>query len=324
LLAANITFNMPSVNTQDEKKLQQGINMKTFNKIIISLALFLYMNAIYAQSILTEFNIEFCRGDNLPLLMDIAYPDNISNRPPVPAVILIHGGSWRGGLRAGMFDKASELATNGYFAATIDYRLTHLIERDGADPMKAGVDYRKMIQDVKCAVRHLKTEANKYNIDSLRIATFGTSAGGHLAATMGVNRTPWHDQNRQYQDVDSSVAAVVSWFGPQDLQYNYDNVPFSQFFIAELLDGTPLEFPDRYYNTSPINFLSPNDPPMITIHGTDDETVPVEVAIAFDEACAAQGIRHVLEIIEGGTHGFPMNSAIAMDKTIRFLDSVFR
>lgn len=289
-------------------------------KIVSVIALLSVSTATYAQTTVKETAIEYCKGGGIPLLMDIVYPTATTAQSLLPAVILIHGGSWRGGLRGGMMEKAEELANRGYFAATIDYRLTQYIA-DGRDPMKAGVKYNEMIQDVKCAVRYLKTKADQYGIDPNRVATFGTSAGGHLATMIGVNRDARQDQNGQYLTVDSSVAAVVSWFGPQDLAYNYEKVPSTQFYLEELLGGTPYTRPDNYYNASPLHHVSTDDPSIITIHGTDDETVPVEVAKAFDRACKNQGLEHVLVIIPGGTHGLYEHTAEAMDKTINFLDS---
>ena len=297
-------------------------------KILCLAHVFLLLGSIgnaNAEEIESLHGIEYCQGDDVPLLMDIAYPSDIYSREPVPAVVLIHGGSWRGGLRGGMFDKAQDLARNGYFAATIDYRLTHYIEpQNRVDPMKAGANYLKMIQDVRCAVRHLKSAAASYHIDENRIATFGSSAGGHLATMVAVNHANWQDQNSQYQEVDSAVAAVVSWYGPQDLKHNYLYVPFTQFYLEALLEGTLSEYPERYYAASPINHLSPDDPPILTIHGTHDETVPVEVAKAFDRAARNHNVHHVLEIIEGGVHSLPHHREQAMERSIQFLDRILK
>ncbi|MES9993812.1 MAG: prolyl oligopeptidase family serine peptidase [Candidatus Thiodiazotropha sp.] len=281
-------------------------------------ALLLPLHISSAQVIETQTGIEYCSADGLSLLMDYAYPDTAGTGSRLPAVVLIHGGGWRSGQRGAMLPKTRQLADHGYFAATIDYRLTRSDSEN--DPMRVGADYRDIIQDVKCAVRHLKSNADSYGIDPQRIATFGTSAGAHLAAMIGVNRTDWHDNNGQYQEVDSSVAAVVNWFGPQDLKYVHENSEDSRAFIEDLLQGTPDEMPARYYTASPINHLDPDDPAIITIHGSHDGTVPVGVAKLFHEACLNMGVEHELNIVPDGTHGLSEHQDMAMNKTIMFLN----
>lgn len=267
-------------------------------------------------------------GVQVPLEYTLTRPDGLPAGEQRPLVIMIHGGSWSGGQRGGLANLAGDLRSAGYVAATIDYRLT----RDNPNnPMQVGADYTDIIKDVKCAVRYFRAQgqAGNWNIDPDSIAVLGSSAGGHLATQIGVSRTAWEDMNGQYAGISSEPQAIVNWYGPTDLAYNHAAVAASQVSIEALLGGDPDTVPGRYNQASPINHVDANDPPMLTIHGAEDETVPVAESRLFHDAFLHAGGQHRLHVIEDAPHGFVKSGPYVeyynegVTKTVQFLDWVF-
>lgn len=267
-------------------------------------------------------------GVQVPLEYTLTRPDGLPVGEQRPLVVMIHGGSWSGGQRGGLVNLAGDLGKAGYVAATIDYRLT----RDNPNnPMQVGADYIDIIKDVKCAVRYFRAQGQvgNWNIDPDNIAVLGSSAGGHLATQVGVSRSPWEDMNGQYTGISSEPQAIVNWYGPTDLAYNHTAVPASQESIEALLGGDPDTVPGRYEQASPVNHLDANDPPTLTVHGDQDETVPVTESLLFHGAFLDAGGQHRLHIIPGAPHGFVKSGPYekyydeGVAKTIQFLDWVF-
>lgn len=276
---------------------------------------------------------EYCyfvkNGVQVGLPYTLVRPDGLPASDQRPLVVMIHGGSWSGGKRQGLSNLAGQLRKAGYIAATIDYRLTH---NNPNNPMQVGADYSDIIKDVKCAVRYFKNEGlvGNLNIDPDRIAVLGSSAGGHLATQIGVSRKAWEDRNGQYSNVSSEPQAIVNWYGPTDLNYNHQAVPFSQGPIEALLGGDPSTVPGRYQHASPITHVDGNNPPMITVHGDQDTTVPVEESRLFHNALVGVGGIHRLVEIEGAPHGFVKGTGEnkpyyeeAAAESIQFLNEVF-
>ena len=116
--------------------------------------------------------VPYAMANGKPLLLGIAHPDPLPAEP-MPAVIEIHGGGWAEGERG--VDTESILPNNGFFYASIDYRLS------------GDASFPAQIHDAKAAVRWLRAHANAYHVDPTRIGLWGGSAGAHLAALLGVS-----------------------------------------------------------------------------------------------------------------------------------------
>lgn len=277
---------------------------KTNFALFCGVLLPLCSGAVMADQIMGDY-CSFGQGENQTNLpFTLVKPNGLTPQDSLPAVILIHGGSWSGGKRSGLMAVANELAQSGYVAATIDYRLTNEANPDNPDPMKVAADYRDIIVDVKCAVRHFKAQAASYNIDPEKIVVFGSSAGGHLAAQIGLSQATWEDENGQYSSVSSSVVGVVNWFGPTNLRHNYMQVAATRGSIEALLGGTPSSVAERYVAASPIMQVDANDPPMLTVHGVLDATVPYQESVDFHQKLNAVGGAHTLVLLEDAEHGF--------------------
>ncbi|MHB0998713.1 MAG: alpha/beta hydrolase fold domain-containing protein [Armatimonadota bacterium] len=175
-------------------------------------------------------DVQYGLSDGVPLLMNIVLPDPASDKP-VPVVVFFHGGGWSGGTREDMMSRCDMVSKLGYVAASVEYRLS------GVAPFPA------QLQDCKCAVRYLRANAAKYGIDPNRIAVWGCSAGGHLAAMMGLTEgIPEFDGDGGNPGVPSNVQLVIDCFGPTDFISWQDQVnKFAQDKEARRLFAPPAD-----------------------------------------------------------------------------------
>jgi acetyl esterase/lipase len=223
------------------------------------------------------------------LVADIYIP---SATAPAPAVLLIHGGGWNGKeRRSDMAGIARSLAGRGYLVMNVTYRLTP----DWKFPAQT--------DDLKAALRFMRENSAGFNIDTTRIATFGYSAGGHLAALIGL-------------DPGNGVKAIVAGGAPADLSFWPDGK------LSGLLLGGPLKGKEAIYReASPVTHVKKDSPPVFIYHGTADDLVPIEHPKAFIAALESKGVRHETYWIGGRSHIMAhLFPAGAIRKAIGFLD----
>jgi acetyl esterase/lipase len=213
----------------------------------------------------------------------------LPNRPGhYPTVILIHGGYWRAryGLDL-MTDLAEDLATRGYAAWNIEYR------RVG----NPGGGWPGTILDVALAADYLRILASTYALDLQRVVPIGHSAGGHLALWLaarphmakssplaGSNIVP---QNGNDEEIATplALAGAISLAGVVDLEMAW-RLHLSNGAVVDLLGGSFMEVPERYAAASPAAML-PLGVPQLLIHGTNDDSVPLQVSQTYAEAAKA-------------------------------------
>jgi acetyl esterase/lipase len=222
-----------------------------------------------------------------PLLLDLYTP---AGTPPFPLVIWIHGGSWVSGVRD-IFPghPAWRLRDRGYAVATIDYRLVP----EGFFPAQA--------HDCKAAVRWLRGNADRYGLDRNRIAAWGASAGGHLAALLGTTggMAGLEDPGQGHAGESSRVQAVVDWFGPTD----YRLADADQQLTAALLLGCPIAAcPEKAALASPVSHVDGADPPFLIQHGTADRVVPIAHSERLHGELLAAAVRSTFTRLDGAGH----------------------
>jgi acetyl esterase/lipase len=276
-----------------------------------------------------------------PLTLDLYRPSKTST--PLPLVIYVHGGGWQAGhtRHSGAFADwpgvLASIAARGYVVASVEYRLS------GEAPFPAA------IQDVKAALRWLRTQAQQFGIDRQRAVIWGGSAGGQLAALAGTtcgvtaldppgdgaahrpepgaarNVTPTSSVAPAPPESDC-VQGVIAWYGIFD-------------FAAVASDASAA--PSRYLgcapgkcsadvlsSASPIHYLDAKDPPVLLIHGVNDRTVPVEQSRIYLKALQSKGIGAELLELPGVDHSFigPTSEATraaslrALQESLEFID----
>ena len=238
------------------------------------------------------------------LSLYVTQPANWKPSDHRPAIVFFHDGGWVGGEPGQFTEHSRYLAYRGMVAVQVQYRL--LDRKGNAPPLVC-------VQDAKSAMRWVRARVAKLGIDPDRIASAGGSAGGHLAAFVGMV-DGLNDPNDDAKISPKSNAMVL--FNPV-----YDNGPGG---LGDERVG------DRYKEFSPFHNVSADDPPAIVFLGTKDKLVPVETAEAFQSAMLKAGNRAELLTFEGKPHGFfnygrngnkPYHETVVdMDKFLSSLD----
>ena len=230
---------------------------------------------------------------NVSLKLDVW--QNQDSQKVLPTVMYIHGGGWVFGDRMGAVPQLLPYLQKGWNVLNVEYRMASQALAPAA------------VEDVRCALRWVNRNAAKYNFDTDRIIVTGQSAGGHLALMTGMLRAEAGFDNNcpaeeSLGEKPLKVAAIVNWFGISD--------------VADLLSGTDrrtwaIEWlggqTDRMAvakRVSPLTYVRPGLPPIITIHGDADPVVPYSNAIRLHEALDKAGDVNQLVTIAGGKHGF--------------------
>ena len=234
-------------------------------------------------------------GDEMKL--DIAVPAGAGTHP---AIVFLHGGGWIAGDRIRFRDEIERAAWRGYVAATVSY---HLAKTGPGDPSVDG--FPLPLQDVKAAIRFLRANASDYHIDGKRIGICGESAGGHLALMAALTRpTDGLDGDVPAGAPSSEVQAVANVFGPTDLTALAKDNPVTKPGLVILMGAVPELIPDDYRKASPVTYARRDAPPILTIHGSVDDLVPVSQARSLDLALKRVGAKHTLLVLDGAGHGF--------------------
>lgn len=237
-------------------------------------------------------DVTYCTVGGEALKMDVYLPK--VNGRAAPTVIYVHGGSWVSGDKYEIGLAGDTLALKGYVVASINYRLAPAYK------------WPAQIQDTKCAIRYLRASATAYGIDANRIAVWGSSAGGHLAALAGLaGPEAGFDTVGGYTNQSSHVQAVVDMFGPTDLTaYNPDEFALG---VGQAVFGISPGQPsarDLLTKASPISYVSKGAPPFLILHGDKDTLVPLGQSQALYDKLKATGNSAELIVVKNAGHGF--------------------
>jgi acetyl esterase/lipase len=212
---------------------------------------------------------------------------------PLPVVVWIHGGAWNSGSKAACLVECAWLAARGYAVAGIDYRLSQ------------HAPFPAQIEDCKAAVRWLRAHAAEYGLDPDHIGAWGFSAGGHLAAMLGVTgdvaALEGLGGNR---DQSSRVQCVLDWYGRTDLSVaDSQNDADVTAAVSQLLGGPLDENRDKARRASPLSYVSSSAAPFLILHGDHDQRVPLKQSELLADALKRAGVDVTLRVIRGAGHG---------------------
>jgi len=255
-----------------------------------------------------------------PLRLDLYLPAAPAPAgAPLPALVFVHGGGWRQGVRDNFAPMAIRMAARGYAAATVSYRLS------------PEARYPAAIHDVKAAVRWLRAHAGAYGIDPARIAIAGGSAGGQIASLVGVtNDDARFDPDAAPGAPSSAVQAVVNIDGLSDFTSEqarrYEDDPAKQPSSAGAwFGGRFAEKPDLWREASPLSHVSPATPPMLFIGSAEARfSVGREAMVG---KLGALGIPHRVVLLPDTPHSFWLFDPWldpTVDATAAFLDEHLR
>ncbi|MEQ1858855.1 MAG: alpha/beta hydrolase [Chthoniobacteraceae bacterium] len=241
-------------------------------------------------------DIEFARVAEHSLKLDLHLPPaDVPAKQPL--IVYVHGGAWRAGSRSDM--PLGKLVARGFAVASVDYRLST------AAPFPA------QAHDIKAAIRFLRARAADFKIDATRIAIAGSSAGGHLAAVVGVtNGVKELEGSVGITSASSDVQAIIGLYGASNLetilgQSTPHGLSVRVPALQLLLGGQPAEKPQLARLASPVAHIDANDPPLLLIHGDADPQMPFEQSLELQRAYEAANRPVQLEVVRGGKHGGP-------------------
>jgi len=260
-----------------------------------------------APVIIVERDIVYGKGAETELKLDLVMPK--VDEGLLPAVVFLHGEGWRAGNRRQMNHFIEGMARLGYVSMTVDYRLVPTAR------------FPAQVEDCKAAVRWLRANAQKYRVDTERIGVVGFSAGGHLAAMLGVTvKEDGLEGVGGNPDQSSRVQAVVSFFGPTDFSTRDWPRDLETEVIVPFLGGTIADQPENYARASPISYATKDAPPFLFFHGTDDRLVPIDQSRRLAEKLSKLGVPVQMVALEGEGHGFSDgNNQKSMQRMLDFL-----
>lgn len=244
-------------------------------------------------------NIVYHTANNYQDKLDVYVPAGES--APTPVVIVIHGGGWVEGTKEERVLEMMPYLQMGFAAVNVEYRLGRVSLAPAA------------VEDCRCALHWVFANAKKYNFDPQRVVVQGGSAGGHLALITGMLTsaagfdhtcvTPDEDYWTQSPGTsgDPKVAAIVNWFGITDVLDELHGADAKGYAVVWVGDQPNAD--EIAKRVSPINYVTGQVPPIITIHGDHDALVPYSQAVRLHKALDAAKVPNELYTVPGGNHG---------------------
>lgn len=228
--------------------------------------------------------------------------------------MLFHGGGWVAGQKERNVFQLLPYVSLGWAVINVEYRLAN------NSPAPAAVE------DCRCALRWVAYRAKQYNFDLSKIVLTGGSAGGHLSLITGMLpaqsvfdcQCPTNDSTRWKNGTEPQVrvAAIVNWYGITDVVELLDG-PNAKHYAIEWF-GSMSNQKELAQQLSPISYVRAGLPPIITIHGDEDDIVPYTQAVRLHAALDKAGVPNQLVTIRGGKHGgFNRKVLVSSFATIR-------
>ncbi len=249
-----------------------------------------------ADKIAVETDVEYGKAGERSLKLDVIRPKQESPEPR-PCIVWIHGGGWQNGNKSSGTQRLGALVSSGdYVGVSVGYRLTDV------------ASWPAQIHDCKAAIRWVRANAKKYNINPDKMGVWGSSAGGHLVSLLGTSGDVAELEGENgTPGVSSRVTCVVDFCGPSDfLAFGKSNPrlndPGSPVF--KLLGGPLADKQDAASRASPVTYVTKDDPPFLIMHGTQDNTVHISQAERLTAKTKEAGVNVTFVKIDGGGHGF--------------------
>ena len=224
------------------------------------------------------------------LTMDLYFPEQRGTQSPL--IIYIHGGGWYSGDKAtGIgLNNMPELVRRGYVVASINYRLAPRYM------------FPAQIEDVEYAVDFLRNNASTHRIDPANIGVMGESAGGHLAALLGLSdERQWLDGTRGGVSQSPRVQAVVDMFGPSDLKLTFEQ---HWSMLIEHVFNTSDPESELIKRASPVTYVSRQAPPFLILHGDKDNQVSLDQSRELYSRLKAESDPATLVVVKNADHEF--------------------
>jgi acetyl esterase/lipase len=240
--------------------------------------------------------LEFARTPQGPMYLDLYLPAGAADR--LPLIVWIHGGGFHTSPTARDDYLPGRVVRRGYALASIDYRDSKTAK------------FPAQVQDCKAAVRWLRANAKQYGIDPERVGVWGISAGGHLAAFLGLS-----GGEKEYEGdggnarFSSRVRAACDFCGPTDLlQLDTPETANARAALRQMVEDfvgvNPEERRGLVAKVNPATHADRDDPPMLILHGDADPLVAFKQSEILYQALMAAGAEVTFGVAKGGGHLF--------------------
>jgi acetyl esterase/lipase len=268
------------------------------------------------RTIQARTNLTYCTTGNRSLQLDVFYP-TAKRRKGYPAVLFIHGGGWRSGDRSQHVPMAQQLAAKGYVTVTAEYRLS------------TEAVYPAAVTDLKAAVRWLRANARPFSIDTTKLAVWGFSAGGQLAALIGTtNDDPVFEGNACFLNHSSRVQAIVDVDGTLAFIHPESGEGDDRKGTSAAtywFGASKTERPELWHQAGALNHVTAQTPPILFINSSVDRMHAGrnDMVTKLD----AFHIYHEAHQFPEAPHPFPLFNPWfepTLNYTAAFLDKVFK
>jgi acetyl esterase/lipase len=232
-------------------------------------------------------NITYVTANNYEAKLDVYKRRDTTTSQPT--LIWIHGGGWTGGTKESATMSLMPWMEMGWNIVNVEYRLARVSLAPAA------------VEDCLCALRWVAQQAKTYGFDTARLVVSGDSAGGHLALTTGMIPES-AGLDRECPGVAlPKVAAIIDWYGITDVNDLLDGPNRKNYAVTWL--GSMPNREEIAKRVSPLTYVRAGLPPVLSIQGDADPTVPYQHSVRLQEALAKVGVPHELVTIPGGKHG---------------------
>ena len=237
-------------------------------------------------------------GQTLTLILPWAHRDRRGPVDPTPLIVFVQGSGWTSPDLDYELPMLSRFAEEGVAVASVSHRST-----------LDGHPFPAFLQDVKCAIRYLRSNAEKYNLDKEKVAAFGTSSGGNTVCLLGLTGDDPRYRTEEYPEESDAVCAVAACFGPMELVTLFDqrlkkNRANAEKRLTWMLGGDQSAWPKKLAQYSPALQAKPGKayPSFLLLHGTGDPVVPVEQMEIMYESLRKAGAEVRAYYVDGAEH----------------------
>ena len=281
----------------------------------------------FIQSSKSWIDVDYVGDGIIGHKLDIHLPKN--GKAPFPIVVAVYGSAFfSNSSKANIFrDGLGQfLLENGFAVVCVNHRASI----DAIFPAQA--------QDIKAAIRFVRANASKFDLDASFIGITGYSSGGHLSTFTGTtNDTKTFKLNGLDIDIEgnlgkftstsSKVNAVVDWFGPTDFlimdkcgsTMSHDDIKSPE---STLVGGAIQDNKDKVALANPITYVNKNTPPFLIFHGDKDPLVPHCQSEKLYEKLQKEGVKSELIIIKDGLHGPGVMILANYEKMVAFFTTI--
>ncbi len=253
----------------------------------------------------SEFrDIVYLNASGHDLHLDVYENASTSN---APVLVYFHGGAWWKGEKPANWGGFRAWIAAGFSVVTVEYRMTDVATAPAA------------VQDVRCSLAWVKSNAAKYRFDANRVVAYGTSAGGHLAMMAGM-LPAGNDVDLPGCRDQPKVVAILDFYGVYHLDPSQPGAyksPSTARWIGPVPDVTAME-----RKMSPATYVRKGQPPVFIAHGDADPTVAYIASVTLKKDLDKAGVPNAFETVPGGGHGgwTPEQNTVVQLASLRFLE----